>query len=1144
MTSALPPSGFSQFQQRYHTENGNANIELVQKQKQELLAEQAATIRTKAAKGAEVLQAVEKDIAVGIAEVPRSVYRGVAGAVNNLLEYVYDAADIATNPVSLAADIATSIKYPQLEKSKDSNGPKLPLPQEADSVTGKVVESISQFVTGFGAAGKALNALKSAPGLVGQAAASIQSSGFVGATVKGTLGDLLAFGSQEERLSNVIQQVPALQNPVTDFLAASPDDGEVEGRLKQAIEGMALGGIGETLFRGIRALRNGKQAYQQAIDNGVADDVLKDAMRPKESVLGDEANTELLITRKVMRPAPDLTPDDIAAGAARAPQPEDEIRINFAAVQGPEDIKRLMQSLANDPKLIEGVQKARRGVVSDIQLRKEADTINAFDVLMTRRVGQPFSAAEALAAKELYNQSTIRVAEAAAVASRGGPDQIFDFQKMVTIHRAVQEEFLGGRAELGRALRALSLPVEITDRRRIKAVENALRQFGDPEQIRKLANEIATMNESGLLDAEKLDLMIRPPTSQRVIGAIVELRNQALLTSPRTHILNFVSGQTALLEMGIERAMMAASPESGVKANEVMAFFNGWIGSYKAALVNAGKALRQADSSFLDYASSGSSQKYDQGRVRATSREVLDPDGTMGIFSKSVDALGYFFERYVGGQLAFGDAFNRTNAATAHLYSLATREGNRKGLTGDALADFVQKTIQAPPEAMQEAADEFGKTITFMTQLGNAGQKAIQLRAQYPALGLVIPFITAPANIFKFTFGRTPLGFLSKTVQEDLRAGGSRRAARLAGIGLGTSTMMLGADLAMNGHMTGSGPSDDAALRKLRDAGWQPYSVKIGDRYIEAWKLGPVGAWLVMGATMTEIMGNYDSYDMQSEEEIKKLSVAMITAMSDVVLEQSFMTGLSDLINVLNDPERYGENYFEALAGSFVPSLVADIEKAFSPEVEEVLNMADAVKARIPGLSGSVAKRRNVYGELINSYYPDPDNKFMATVESIGRVFNPIRFSDDDRPSNKISEYFLVHGLKGVSMPNKVQQFQSFDFGGQGSVSIDLSEYPQIWDRFMELRGTIVPDGLYAPLKDYLIDAVNNNNELSTVLLDKFATNDVKDSAISQLVSYYDKAAREQLLNEFPVLQQEISKEVAKQQPTDTSTFIRTRPLP
>ena len=50
-----------------------------------------------------------------------------------------------------------------------------------------------------------------------------------------------------------------LSNPLFDYLASDPDDTFWEGRFKNAIEGVALGGVAEGIFRTARYINKEMQ---------------------------------------------------------------------------------------------------------------------------------------------------------------------------------------------------------------------------------------------------------------------------------------------------------------------------------------------------------------------------------------------------------------------------------------------------------------------------------------------------------------------------------------------------------------------------------------------------------------------------------------------------------------------------------------------------------------------------------------------------------------------------------------------------------------------------------------------------------------------------------------------------------------------
>jgi len=176
-------------------------------------------------------------------DVLASPFRGVEGAIQG----IYDLADYATGD-----DLLPDYNERFLGRSQ--------------TFVGTLGEGVTQFLTGFipaagvasrvGALTKVGKAGKKALNLKGYAAA-------------GAVADFGVFQAQEERLSNLVQAFPSLANPVTEYLAADEDDGEIEGRFKNTIEGLALGGMADSLFAGVKAIKRKR--------GGEADeDILKD----------------------------------------------------------------------------------------------------------------------------------------------------------------------------------------------------------------------------------------------------------------------------------------------------------------------------------------------------------------------------------------------------------------------------------------------------------------------------------------------------------------------------------------------------------------------------------------------------------------------------------------------------------------------------------------------------------------------------------------------------------------------------------------------------------------------------------------------------------------------------------------------------
>lgn len=109
------------------------------------------------------------------------------------------------------------------------------------------VGDTAQFVTGMVGAGK-----------------FIKGGSLLVNVVRGAAAGSVAFDPQEERLSNLLEDYPALSNPVSTYLAADPSDSDAEGRFKSALEGigmdLALSGVFAASVKLFRAMKGGDEA--------------------------------------------------------------------------------------------------------------------------------------------------------------------------------------------------------------------------------------------------------------------------------------------------------------------------------------------------------------------------------------------------------------------------------------------------------------------------------------------------------------------------------------------------------------------------------------------------------------------------------------------------------------------------------------------------------------------------------------------------------------------------------------------------------------------------------------------------------------------------------------------------------------------
>jgi hypothetical protein len=132
----------------------------------------------------------------------------------------------------------------------------LPVFHKPEGLAENLTEGAARFVTGFVGPSKILKGV----GLGG----TIIKTGLRGMTA-GAVADLTVFDPNEGRLSDMLVEFdsPVLNNAVTQYLATDEDDTEMEGRLKNVLEGMLIGGPLEILF-GIKAFKKAKGTQDMA----------------------------------------------------------------------------------------------------------------------------------------------------------------------------------------------------------------------------------------------------------------------------------------------------------------------------------------------------------------------------------------------------------------------------------------------------------------------------------------------------------------------------------------------------------------------------------------------------------------------------------------------------------------------------------------------------------------------------------------------------------------------------------------------------------------------------------------------------------------------------------------------------------------
>lgn len=1001
------------------------------------------------------------NIVRGAAEIPRQIGGGIEDAVANATMWFDPVADWLNENVA-------DLRIDRVAQPKTG--------------AGAVARSMSEFLTGFLPASKLMKGV----GVVGKVANPMAA---------GAIADFVTRGGHEGRLSDLWKKAGLPDNALTEFLRSSPDDSEIEGRFKNTLEGAGFGLMTEGVMLGARALR-GTKAIKPIADQERA------LLKAKYGELGDDAFKSL---GDVKQPA--LIPGNPITKAGKAVagiQPDDvmgkvrvgdsETYINFARINSPEDVKAVMGQMAD---LQAGtIKEAARGVQSHEQTKKLAEAMGmSVDDLLSRRKGQPLNAEQALAARNMWSASGEKLLEFAKKATEpnaGAVDQ-FNFRRMLALHHSIQTEVIAARTETARALNSWAIPSG-SGIEKARAIQMMLDGTGAEATSKELADRLLKLTQAGA-DPSAIALYAERASSAKTIDAIKEVWINGLLSSPKTHIVNTTSNTAVAFQQIYERkAAEAISGFSGggVVNGEGAAMAHGMVESVKDAFRMAAKALKTGET--------GSALgKIDLPRTKSISSEALGQSGAVG---RAVDFLGDAVN-VPGRLLGAEDEFFKTIGYRMELHAQALRNATAEGFTGPELATRMREIIANPPDHIKIASADAALYSTFTNQAGEFGQAVMRMRnidSPLNPLPFILPFVRTPVNIARYAFERTPLAPLVGQWRADIAAGGARADLALARMSTGTVIMMTALDYADSGMLSGRGPKDQGERESMTRQGWQPYSVKVGDRYFSYNRTDPFGMTMGFAADIAESIkhGEIDQDDADEWSEVMAMSIA---AVSQVSINKTYLSGVSNFVEMMSDPTRYSEKYVTDFVASFLPatSLMGAVEQAADPTVREVNSIGDAVRAKIAGLSDTLPPRRNLWGEPIKS------------ESGLGKpydFFSPVTSRGVDRtPIDSEIERLAGSQERGYAAPPvRIKKKSSFS-----GVHVNMKEWPDVYDAYTRLAGNEAKHPAWnLGAKDYLNAVIGGKHPMSRVYGMK--SDEMKLTFINKTLADYRQIAQRQIL--------------------------------
>lgn len=600
--------------------------------------------------------------------------------------------------------------------------------------------------------------------------------------------------------------------------------------------------------------------------------------------------------------------------------------------------------------------------------------------------------------------------------------------------------------------------------------------------------KISTMEDGYEKNVEiaKVQKMLQdklPPEKGQGLKAWMRI---SMLFNPKTQVRNILGNAVitpvnALADVVASRVDKSIAKKTGVRTSGTTSLKN-YAKGFKKGLYESYNDFKQGIST-RDI--QGNRFEVGQGKSfneRQTGALAKQRNAVAKAFNRVDSLLGFmldvgdrpFYETTFVNSINNQKILNNTNEVTQDMLDIATNE---------ALARTWQDN------------NEYTKFVLNVRR----GMNKLNIKG-YGLGDVLIPFAKTPANLTKAIVDYSPAG-LVKTLASDYRklknniSTGTvtsmqqhEFAQNLGKAVAGTMLYVAGYALAEAGIITGANDEDKDVSDFMKNTlGIQPYSVKIGDKSFTYDWAQPVAAPFA-------VMADLKNVD-KGTGMLEAVNSVTDTAFN-ILLEQSFLTGIQDVLGSYGSKVEGIENQIFGLPARAVPTFVKQINDLIDPysrmvyEQDKQLESAkNQVKTKIPGVSKELPVTRDTLGRKVEKYGGD-NNIFNV-------FFNPANTSRG-KVSESAKEIYKVY--EATKDKDIMPRYPS------STLKLNNKQKSQ----FLKISGTIIEDNVKELRNSTYYKMLNDEDKAATIkgIVDyayNKAKSEVTGSEISNLYKTADK---------------------------------------
>lgn len=431
---------------------------------------------------------------------------------------------------------------------------------------------------------------------------------------------------------------------------------------------------------------------------------------------------------------------------------------------------------------------------------------------------------------------------------------------------------------------------------------------------------------------------VKPKTSEW----IDLLRYNSMLTSPNTHIINTMSnlqgtGIIAPIEktltgiLDATRSALTGQPRK-YAVGEGAAYAKGFY-------TNLGNAARR----FKDVLSGKDVVSHPDVRQipLATKGGKRVIENVLSVPLRLLDAMDKFFM-----------------TATEAGLERAAKYRASKGIefAGEApVKEAARRVFRAGSENQGHVLNAVDTFTNLLMRARESDNSIVSTISKF-----TLPFIRTPTELLKQGIEYSPAGITTLV-------GAKNKTEQLSKAIMGTASAMGVAMLLGEDRLTWAEPTNAKRKAEFRAAGRQPYSVKVGDKWISYSKLHPALAFnFALVSSLDDALKNQKLSDSDADSILSAFS-----KYGNFLVDQSYLRNIGDFVaSVKGDEERYARiasNYVQQLIpfralSSWIERLTDPYQRQVDTDGNILDQQMQQIMMQIPGLAQKVPTRKTPLG--------------------------------------------------------------------------------------------------------------------------------------------------------------------------------------